>query len=155
MIRKKTVSIILMLGMLLTGAGMLHAATLAVTANVQSVLSLVLTPTTMSFDAVTPGVATTAQTLTATTSGTGAYQLQLQGAAFTGPSTQAASVLEFKESTSGTYKQASTTAQNMLSTNGTATAGGDAKTFDIRLNFPASAPNGTYSANITITAAPM
>ena len=153
--RKKLIAAILTLGMLLVGIGVVQAATLAVTANVQSSLSLVLDTTTMSFAGVVPGVATVSQPLTATTSGSGAYQLQLTGATFTGPSTQAASVLQFKETAVGTYTSATAAAQNMLGTNSTATALGDAKTFDIRLNFPAAAPNGTYSANITITAAPM
>lgn len=151
---KQIVAVFMVLGLLLSTAGIVQAATLAVTANVQSVLNLVLSPTTMNFDNVVPGVATDPQTLTATTSGNGSYQLTLTGAAFTGPTSQPASVLQFKETSSSTYVSAGTTAINMLASPSTATAEGDQKTFHIRLNFPASAPNGTYSANITITAVP-
>ncbi|SHG42437.1 hypothetical protein SAMN02745221_00172 [Thermosyntropha lipolytica DSM 11003] len=150
----KIVVVFVMLGLLLSTAGIVQAATLAITANVQSVLNLALNPTTMNFTDVVPGVPTDPQILTATTTGNGSYQLTLQGAAFTGPASQPASVLQFKETSASTYVSATTAAINMLASPSTATNDGDQKTFHIRLNFPAHAPNGTYSANITITAVP-
>lgn len=151
---QQIVAVFIILGLLLSTAGIVQAATLAVTANVQSLLNLVLSPTTMNFGNVVPGVATDPQILTATTTGNGTYQLTLTGAAFTGPATQSASVLQFKETSASTYVSASTTAVNMMASPSTATSEGDQKTFHMRLNFPANAPNGTYSANITITAVP-
>ncbi|MFZ5644092.1 MAG: hypothetical protein ACOY46_10920 [Bacillota bacterium] len=151
---KKVVAVLLALGILLAGGGVLQAANLSVSADVQSALTLILSPTGLSFTGVQQGVASTAQTLTATTTGSGSYQLQLTGASFNGPQTVSASALEFKEASAGTYTAAATTAKNMLAANGTAVAGGDAKTFDIRVNFPASTQNGTYTSSVVITAVP-
>ncbi|MCL6611220.1 MAG: hypothetical protein K6T66_06745 [Peptococcaceae bacterium] len=153
---KKAVAILLTLGILMVGAGVVNAATLNITANVQTVLTLVLDPTSMTFTDVQAGVASAPQTLTATTSGSGSYQLQLSSTTFTtAGGSQPASVLQYKETSAGTYVSASATPTNMLTVPGTATAGGDAKTFDVRVNFPAAASSGTYAATVTITASPL
>ncbi|MCL6479276.1 MAG: hypothetical protein K6T65_12860 [Peptococcaceae bacterium] len=153
---KKVIAVLLTLGMLMVGMGVVNAATLNVTANVQSALSLVINPTSMNFDPVQPGVPSAPQTLTATTTGSGSYQLQLSSTTFTtAGGSQPASVLQFRETGASSYTSASGTAQNMMAAPGTADGDGDEKSFDIRVNFPASASNGTYAATATITAAPL
>lgn len=154
---KKTVAILLMMGLLMVGAGIVNAATLAVTANVQSALTLALDPASLTFNNVQQGTAAAAQTLTATTSGSGAYQLQLSSTTFiaSGGVTQPASVLQYRDQlAAGSYSNASGTATNMLASSGTADADGEAKDFDIRVNFPGGASNGSYSATVTISAVP-
>lgn len=154
---KKVITLSIVLGMIVFGAGIASAATLSITANVATSLTLDLSPTSLTFNDTQPGLASTPQTLTATTTGTGNYQLTLLCSNFTKTGdTQGPAVLQFKESSSGTYKSATAVAQNMLAANGTAVATpGDSKTFDMRINFPLSATNGAYGATVTITAAPM
>jgi hypothetical protein len=153
---KKTIVVLLTLGILVAGMGIVNAAeTLNITANVQSALTLALDPGSLTYNDIQPGVASAAQTLTATTSGSGSYHLTLASTTFTSAAgTQSASVLQFKEQSAETYKNASSSAQNMLSAAGTATAEGDEKQFDLRVNFPVSAADGTYGATVTITAVP-
>ncbi|MDF9407309.1 hypothetical protein L7E55_02875 [Pelotomaculum isophthalicicum JI] len=154
---KKTVAILLMLGILMVAAGIVNAATLAITANVQNSLTLALNPASLTFNNVQQGTATTPETLTATTSGTGAYQLQLSSTSFiaSGGVTQPASVLQYRDQLlAGNYANASGTATNMLASAGTAVVGGDAKNFDIRVNFPGNASDGSYTATVTISAVP-
>jgi hypothetical protein len=150
---KKTIVILLTLGILVSGIGIATAAPLQITANVLSTLNLALDSNALTFDDVQPGLASAPQTLTSTTSGNGSYQLTLTGAGFTAAGkTAPASVLEFKEHSVGNYTIASTGAKNMLAGAATATVEGDAHTFDLRVNFPGTAENGNYIANVTITA---
>lgn len=153
---KKAISVLLALGILIAGIGMVNAATLNITANVQSALTLVLDPISLTFDDVQQGTPSISQNLKATTSGAGSYQLQLSSSTFTtAGGTQPASVLQFKETTAGTYSTASATPQNMLAVSGTADVDGEDKNFDLRVNFPAGATNGAYAATVTISAAPL
>jgi hypothetical protein len=154
---KKIITILLTLGILMAGAGIAGAANLNITANVQSSLTLGLNPTLLEYDSVQPGLPSEAQPLTATTTGGGSYQLTLSSTNFVSAGgTQGASTLQFKEhdASVGSYKGATTNSQNMLTNAGTATLAGDAKVFDMRVNFQSTATNGTYGATVTITAVP-
>jgi len=153
---KKAVAILLTLGILMAGAGIVNAATLSITANVSSSVTLALDPSSFTFDGVQPGVASDPQELTATTTGSDVlYNLQLSSTAFTtAGSSHSASTLQYKPTASGTYVSASGTATNMMTASSVADSDGDAKTFDLRVNFPSSANNGTYAATVTITATP-
>jgi len=153
---KKAVAILLTIGILMAGLGIVNAATLGVTVNVASTLTLSLNPTSLTFDNIQPGIASSSQPLTATTTGSGSYQLQLSSTTFTtAGGSVSASALQFKETAASSYTSASATAQNMLATAGTADGDGDAKTFDFRVNFPSTASNGIYNATVTISATPI
>jgi len=165
---KRTIAIILALGLLLASGGVVLAAptTMTITAAVSNAFTMAFSDsedeplTSLAFAGVQPGVPTpTPQTLTVKTTGSGgSYQLTLASTNFTTSTTpvltQAASVLQFQEKDATTWKNASTTAQNMLTTAGTSTPTGDIKDFDLRMNFPASASDGNYSGTITITCVP-
>ena len=153
---KKSVVILFIMGVLLASVGIVQAATLNIAANVQSALTLALDPSSFTFNSVQQGVPSADQDLTATTTGSGAYQLQLSSTTFTaaGAITQPTTVLQYKENAAGTYVNATATATNMLAANGTADPAGDEKDFNFRVNFPVTAANGAYAATITITAAP-
>jgi len=153
---KRIVTLILFLGMLIVSVGIVSAATLNITANVSSALILSLSDDKLLFDNVLPGAPSLTQQLTATTAGTSAYQLTLSCSEFKSRGvTEPASVLQFKEAEETTYKNASTSAQNMLTSPGMATVEGDQKVFDMRVYFPATALNGQYKATVTISAIPM
>ncbi len=153
---KKSMAILLVVGLLLASVGIVQAATLSITANVQSALTLALDPASMTFDNVVQGTPSTEQTLTATTTGSGSYQLQLSSTTFTtAGGSQPASTLQYKETAAGTYVNASGTPTNMLAVAGTADPAGNDKTFDVRVNFAAAAADGAYAATVTITAAPL
>lgn len=164
---KRTIAIILALGLLLASGGMVLAATtVSITAAVSNSFSMGIydsggtsSLSSLAFN-VQPGRATDPQVLTVKTNGSGSYQVTLASTSFTTPSdpgpvyTQAASVLQFQETGATTWKSASTTAQNMLASAGTASSSGDTKSFNLRMNFPVSANDGTYSGTVTITCLP-
>ncbi|KJS18479.1 MAG: hypothetical protein VR69_00390 [Peptococcaceae bacterium BRH_c4b] len=155
---KKSMAILFVVGLLLASVGIVQANTLSINANVSSAISLALDPATLTFNGVQQGTPSASQPLTATTTGSGNYQLQLSSTTFTaaGGITQPTTVLQYKETAAVPYVNATATATNMLAAPGTAVvAPGDAKTFDFRVNFPANAVNGAYAATVTITAAPL
>jgi len=152
---KRTVLILLALGVILAGAGLGHAATanLGINANVASILTMSLNPTSLIFNAA-PGTPTAPQNLTVTTTGNNMnYQLQLSSTSFTTTGgTQPSTVLQYRLSGTTTWVSAAGTPTNILPAPGVATVGGDARIFEMRLNFPSTAINGNYAATVTITA---
>ncbi len=156
---KKTIAILLVLGVLLAGVGMLQAASLMINANVQSELTLVLSESALDFDPVQPGVPTEAQQVTATTSGNDAsYNLLLSNTTFArtgGGTALPANVLQYRLAGAGTYASGSSSATAMLGTPSTATSSGDEKDFDFRLNVASGASDGNYQATVTISATPL
>jgi len=130
------------------------AANLAVTATIQGSSVLNLLPTTVHFDNVQPGLPSTPKSFQAISRGTGSYMLTIAGTNFSGPATLAANVVQFRETGVSDWRQNKTTPQNLLNAPANANPDGDIKNFEIRLNFPPTALNGTYVGQLTITLIP-